>query len=80
MNESKNGKDKNNEEKKLEKDKPKEQLVETQHSINLNGEEISYTARAGTIILKHEEDEKKPQPKAKIYCASSGSIRNFFPV
>ena len=44
MNESKNGKDKNNEEKKLEKDKPKEQLVETQHSINLNGEEISYTA------------------------------------
>ncbi|MCG3218454.1 MAG: peptidase S10 [Candidatus Heimdallarchaeota archaeon] len=60
----------NKEENNSKKEEPKEQLVETQHSITLNGTEIAYTARAGTIILKHEEDEKKPQAKAEIFFVS----------
>ncbi|MHA1910866.1 MAG: S10 family peptidase [Candidatus Kariarchaeaceae archaeon] len=70
---SDSNKDKNNEKNEKnnsKKEEPKEQLVETQHSITLNGEEIAYTARTGTIILKHEEDEKKPQAKAEIFFIS----------
>ncbi|MCI0394048.1 MAG: peptidase S10 [Chloroflexi bacterium] len=46
---------------------PQEQLVETQHTVTIRGQEISYTATAGTIILKEEEekDDKAEGEKAK---------------
>ncbi len=53
-----------------EPEEPQEKMVESQHSIVLHGEEVSYTARAGTLILKHEEDEKKPKAKAEIFFIS----------
>jgi carboxypeptidase C (cathepsin A) len=46
-----------------EKRKPKEELVETQHVVVIDGEEIPYTARVGTLVLK-EEDGK---PRASIF-------------
>ena len=54
---------------------PKDNLVETQHSITLNGQQISYTVTCGTIVLK-EESEKKGEnegesegekPKASVF-------------
>jgi carboxypeptidase C (cathepsin A) len=63
-----------NEEKKEEKDKkePKDNLVETKHSVIINREEIRYTVTAGTIILKEEEGERDKEsegykPKAEIF-------------
>ena len=53
--------DKDNNEKKIEETKapePKDQIVETKHSITLGGQEIKYTVTCGTIVLK-EESEKK---------------------
>ena len=44
-----------------------EKKVVTQHSITLNGEEIKYTATAGTIILKEEDEDKGQKPKASIF-------------
>jgi carboxypeptidase C (cathepsin A) len=53
----------------------KDNLVETQHKITLNGQEISYTVTCGTIVLK-EEIEKKGEhegvsegekPKATVF-------------
>jgi len=61
-----------------EKDKPpepKDQIVETKHSITLGGQTINYTVTTGTIVLK-EEIEKKGEkagesegekPKATIF-------------
>ncbi len=46
-----------------EKRQPKEELVETHHVVVVDGEEISYTASVGTLVLK-EEDGK---PKASIF-------------
>lgn len=40
-----------------------ERLSKTQHTINVKGQSISYTATAGTLVLKHE-DEK---PLASIF-------------
>src|SRR5690349_18897491 len=31
-----------------------ERLSKTQHTINVKGQSISYTATAGTLVLKHE--------------------------
>jgi carboxypeptidase C (cathepsin A) len=54
---------------------PKDHLVQTQHSIMIDGLEISYTVTCGTIVLK-EESEKKGEnegeaegekPKASIF-------------
>ncbi len=63
-------KDKNlkNTEKELEE--PQEKLVQTEHSVIIQGKEISYTTTAGTIILRHEEEEKKPKAKAEIFYIS----------
>ncbi len=36
---------------------PKDEIVQTQHTIAINGEEIKYTVTCGTIVLK-EESEK----------------------
>ena len=43
---------------------PDEKLIETHHSISIDGKEISYTATAGTVVLK-EEDDQKAESKAK---------------
>jgi carboxypeptidase C (cathepsin A) len=37
---------------------PKEKLVESKHSVTLNGQKLAYTARAGTILLR--DNEEKP--------------------
>jgi carboxypeptidase C (cathepsin A) len=37
---------------------PKDQLSVTQHSINLDGQVLRYTATAGTIVLKEEAEKK----------------------
>src|SRR5438128_7830883 len=36
---------------------PKEQLVESKHSVTINGHKIEYTAKAGTILLRDNEDK-----------------------
>jgi carboxypeptidase C (cathepsin A) len=40
-----------------------EKLVESQHKVTINGQEISYTAKAGTIILRDAEDK----PTASVF-------------
>ncbi len=42
---------------------PKEKLSETKHTVTIGGQEISYTAKAGTILLRDEEDK----PTASIF-------------
>src|SRR3989475_8591973 len=42
---------------------PEEKIVQTKHSIKIGGQEIKYTATAGTIILKLEDGT----PKASIF-------------
>jgi carboxypeptidase C (cathepsin A) len=37
---------------------PKEELVKTQHSVTINGQKLDYTAVAGTILLR--DNEEKP--------------------
>lgn len=52
------------------KEPPKEQLTETQHTVTIDGQEVSYTARAGTMVLKYESEEKGPEAKAEIFFMS----------
>lgn len=52
---------------KDEKPRVSEKRVETQHTMQLHGKEISYTAVAGTIVIHDEEDKKSPQPKGEIF-------------
>jgi carboxypeptidase C (cathepsin A) len=42
---------------------PEEKLVQSQHAITIAGHPISYTASAGTILLRNEEDK----PTASIF-------------
>jgi len=45
-----------------------EQLVETKHTITIGKREVKYTAAAGTLVLKEEDDEKgEHKPKASIF-------------
>lgn len=56
--------------KKDQKDKketPKDVQVVTKHELVVNGKKISYTAYAGTIVIKKEEEEKEPQAKASMF-------------
>jgi carboxypeptidase C (cathepsin A) len=52
-------------EKKDDKDKktPEEKIVTTKHAVHIGGQEIKYTATAGTIVLKLEDGT----PKASIF-------------
>jgi carboxypeptidase C (cathepsin A) len=50
-------------EKKDEKKAPEEKAVPTKHTIKLGGQEIKYTATAGTILLKLEDGT----PKASVF-------------
>ncbi|MFQ5615570.1 MAG: S10 family peptidase, partial [Anaerolineales bacterium] len=67
--------DKNNEKDKKDEKKehpePEDNLVETQHSVVIDGEEIRYTVTAGTIVLKEEGGREKKsegyKPKAEIF-------------
>lgn len=49
---------KSGEDKKTE---PQDQIVETRHTITLGGQEIKYTVRCGTIVLKEEAEKKGEQ-------------------
>ena len=55
-------KEEKKEEKKDEK-KPEEKMVQTKHTIKIGGQEIKYTATAGTILLKLEDGT----PKASVF-------------
>src|SRR5262249_45102067 len=50
------------EEKKDEK-KPEEKMVQTKHTIKIGGQELRYTASAGTLLLKLEDGT----PKASVF-------------
>ncbi|UYN89613.1 MAG: hypothetical protein KIT08_11020 [Anaerolineales bacterium] len=53
---------------KAEQKPAEEQRVETQHSVTIGGKSIKYTAIAGTLVLKEEDDEKgEHKPKASVY-------------
>jgi carboxypeptidase C (cathepsin A) len=43
--------------------KPKEKVSKSKHTVVIDGQEIAYTATAGTLILKDEEDK----PKASLF-------------
>ena len=43
---------------------PKDVLVETKHTIVIDGQEISYTVVCGTLVLK-EESEKKGEKEGE---------------
>lgn len=62
--------DKKEELQKNSKESPKDNIVETKHSIKIGEKTINYTVHTGTIVLKHEEDEKDPQSKATIFFVS----------
>ncbi|MFH2104252.1 MAG: peptidase S10 [Chloroflexota bacterium] len=54
------------------KPEPKDNLVETQHSVVINGQEIKYTVTAGTIVMKEETSDREKEaegekPKAEFF-------------
>lgn len=55
---SDNEKDKKNSDQQKEKKKPPPPPVESQHQIELNGQTLRYTARAGLMPLKDEKDDE----------------------
>lgn len=46
---------------------PEEETVTTQHTLEINGETIEYTAVAGTYLLQEEDEEKGIKAKATIF-------------
>ncbi len=59
-------------EKKEEKPAPKDNLVETEHSITIGGQELKYKAIAGTIVMKEEQPDREKEsegekPRAQIF-------------
>lgn len=48
-------------------DIPEDKLSVTHHSVTINGEEICYTATAGTLVLKEEIDKEGEKPKASVF-------------
>ena len=60
------------EEKKEEKPKAEDKLVESKHSITVGGKEIKYTVTAGTIVLKEETADREKEaegekPRAQLF-------------
>lgn len=49
---------------------PEEQLIESKHKIMIEGKEIPYTAKVGTMVIREEEEEKEPKAKASIFFIS----------
>jgi carboxypeptidase C (cathepsin A) len=57
---------KKTDEKKEEKPEPKDNLVETHHSVTIGGKEVQYTVITGTMLLKEEtRDREKEAEGAK---------------
>lgn len=54
-------------EKKEEKPTPQERIAVTHHSLRLGERELAYTATAGTLLLKEEDQEKGEKPKASVF-------------
>ena len=57
---------------KKTKPKPKDNLVETKHSIKIGGKEINYTVTTGTIVMKEETPDREKEaegekPRAQIF-------------
>jgi len=46
---------------------PEEITSSTQHTVTIAGEKIEYTATAGTMILKEEEEESGEKAKASVF-------------
>ncbi|MFO8035298.1 MAG: hypothetical protein R6U57_01530 [Anaerolineales bacterium] len=46
---------------------PEEMVSKTQHTVTIDGQKIAYTATAGTMILKEEEEESGEKPKASVF-------------
>ncbi|MHA2254216.1 MAG: peptidase S10, partial [Candidatus Kariarchaeaceae archaeon] len=68
MTENNSNNDKNN--KKNDKEKPEipeDQEVITNHSVTIDGKEIKYTVKTGTVVLKEEQEEKEPKATASIF-------------
>lgn len=63
----KNNKKNGNENSENGKPEPQDVIVQTQHTILLDGQELGYTVTTGTIVLKEEEEkeEKAEGEKAK---------------
>src|SRR6266404_4491333 len=55
--------DKAKDDKAKDEKKPEEKVSQTKHSIKIGGQEIKYTATAGTILLKLEDGT----PKASVF-------------
>ena len=55
------------EEKKPEEKKPepKDNLVETKHTLVINGKEINYTVTAGTMVLKEETPDREKESEGE---------------
>ena len=54
------------EEKRVEnKPKPKDNLVETHHSLTIGGQEIKYNVTAGTIVLKEESGDREKEAEGE---------------
>jgi carboxypeptidase C (cathepsin A) len=51
----------NKEQENKDQPKPVDNLVETQHKIVINGEEIHYTVTTGTIIFKEEDADREKE-------------------
>jgi carboxypeptidase C (cathepsin A) len=47
------------EDKKEEKPAPKDNLIETKHTVKIGGKEIKYTVTTGTIVLKEDVHDKE---------------------
>ena len=60
------------EEKKDEKPTPKDNLVESHHTLTIGGKEIKYTVITGTMVLKEETPDREKEsegekPRAEIF-------------
>ncbi len=53
------------EKKKEEKPEPKDNLVETRHSVTIGGKEIKYTALAGTMVMKEEGTDRNKESEGE---------------
>ncbi len=57
---------------KEEKPVPKDNLAESKHSVTIGGQEIKYTALAGTMVMKEEPGDREKEfegekPRAEIF-------------
>ncbi|MCW5876526.1 MAG: hypothetical protein KIS85_06550 [Anaerolineales bacterium] len=60
--------DNKKDEKKDPAPEPEEKLVQTNHTLRLGKRELKYSATAGTMVLREEDDEKgEHKPKASVF-------------